>query len=301
MAEARWFVVHTYSGYENKVASNIATVYYKQTEAYKNAKLTVENPNGKVYSKKNEVLSYGFDEFKIFPNGWYMLTYKENKELYTRDNKLVASGFVDCEVLGNGFYAIKMDSIFYKHGNYNIYNGLSKLIAKEDNVVAFFGDKLMLKHSDKQDVYTLENYQKEEIAKNVTGYKKFYNGRFSLTFVNGSSAIYDENGNRLSTYTGPNATFLPDATFFACHQNIIERRYRPNGLMIKEEIFNCEQVSNYFLVTKEKSTELYDETGKIVDTDLLLACSFDNFALFQKKDRYHLYNQFGKVLEFNVY
>ena len=27
MAEnARWFVVHTYSGYENKVASNIATV-----------------------------------------------------------------------------------------------------------------------------------------------------------------------------------------------------------------------------------------------------------------------------------
>ena len=26
MADARWFVVHTYSGYENKVASNIATV-----------------------------------------------------------------------------------------------------------------------------------------------------------------------------------------------------------------------------------------------------------------------------------
>ena len=26
MAEARWFVVHTYSGYENKVASNILTV-----------------------------------------------------------------------------------------------------------------------------------------------------------------------------------------------------------------------------------------------------------------------------------
>ena len=257
------------------------------------------NPTGKVYDKKGHVLVSGFEDFKVYQNGWYMLIFKDHKELYTFDGRLVAKDFIECEVLTRGHYALRTDSQLYQFGDYKVYNTSSKLVAKYDRVVAFLSDNVVLQKSKEDETYTLVK-GKEELIFGIVGYKKFFNGKFALTFKNGASAMYDGEANRLSTYTGKKAVFLPDGTFVSYSQKIVDTRYRSTGLMIKGEIFQCEEASNYFLLTKESKTELYNDEGKVIAENVLLASVLGNFALFQKEDRYHLYNQYGKVIEFNV-
>ena len=250
-------------------------------------------PNGKVKVK-------GFEDFKIFPNGWYMLEYKENKCLYTNTHQKVADNFIDCLTIGQTDFALRKDSLFYRQGDWELYSRNQKYLGSASNVVSFLGDKLILKETKEYGFYELTNLKNELIASNIIKYKSFYNQKFSLVFGNQSSAMYDKDGTRISTYTGKNAEFLPDGTFVSYRQNLLDTRYRSSGIMIKGEIYRCETLSNYFLLTKEKTTELYNDKGTIVDTDILIANECGNFALFQKEGRYHLYNQFGKVLEYNI-
>ena len=257
-------------------------------------------PMGEVYNSRGEVIASGFENFKIFSNGWYMLEYREHKELYSADSRLQAKDFVDCEVLENGYYALRTDSKLYKNGCYEVYTLGAKKIATIKDVHQFMSSNLALQKTDTEGVYTLINFKGEEIVTKVIGYQKFLNQKFSLTFKNGSSAMYDDKGNRLSTFTGPNAKFLPDNTFIIYRQKMVDTRYRSNGLMIKREIFRCEEMSNYFLLTTEFKTELYNDKGEVIDENILIASLLDNFVLLQKEDKYHLYNQFGKVLEFDV-
>ena len=254
---------------------------------------------GTLYSPLNDVIVRGFDEFKVFPNNWFMLTYKEHKELYNDKAELVAKNFVDSHVFADNSYALRLDSPLYKTGTWVVYNKTNSHTTIK-RVVDFVGLNLILRQKDHEGTLELVNQQGEVLSENIKSYNKFFNDYFSLTYISHCVALYSPEGARVSTLTGEHVKFLPDGTFVSYHQKMVDTRYLSNGLMIKEEIFQCEQASNYFLLKKENKTELYNDKGKVIDEDVLLASELHNFALFQKEEHYHLYNQFGKVLEFNV-
>ena len=254
---------------------------------------------GKLYSSTKEVLKKGFDEFKIFPNNWFMLVYKEHKELYNDKSELVAKNFVDCYVFNDNTYALRQDSLLYHTGSWVIYNE-TKSLPTIKRVKDFVGLNLILRQANQEGLLELVNQEGEVLAENIKTYNKFYNDYFSLTFTNKATAMYSPKGARISTFAGENVKFLPDTTFVSYHQKMVDTRYQSNGLMIKAEIFHCEQASNYFLLKKENKTELYNDKGEIIDENVLIASIRENFALLQKDSHYHLYNQFKKVLEFDV-
>ena len=74
--EARWYVVHTYSGYENKVASDLATMVESRgmKDLIQDIKIPTETVTEIKEDKKREV------ERKIFPG--YVLI----KMIVTDDN-----------------------------------------------------------------------------------------------------------------------------------------------------------------------------------------------------------------------
>ena len=254
---------------------------------------------GTLFSPTNDVVAKGFDEYKVFPNNWFMLTYKEHKELYNDKAELVAKNFVDGHAFADNSYALRLDSPLYKTGTWAIYNETNSHPTIK-RVVDFVGLNLILRQASQEGLLELVNQQGEVLSENIKSYNKFFNGYFSLTFISNCVALHSPEGARVSTLTGEHVKFLPDGTFVSYHQKMVDTRYQSNGLMMKEEIFQCEQASNYFLLKKENTTELYNEKGEVIDKDVLFATEKQNFALFQKDEHYHLYNQFGKVLEFNV-
>ena len=260
-------------------------------------------PTGTLYAKDGSILAEGFDDFEVFPNGWYMLTYKENKQLFrVKDNALVAENFMSCQTIQNGF-AITRDSKLYKTFDWDIFDEEGKYLATIPKVHEFLGNSLFLVRSQTEpNCFTLIDVEQNEIATNIVGYKKFqYPGNnFALTFLNGGAAFYSSQGERLSAIVDKSADFLPDGTFITndgIHPLI---RYNSHGLMIKENIYRYEDVSSYYLLVKSMVTELYNSKGEKIEENCLIADKHESFVLFQKNDKYHFYNSLGKVFEFNV-
>lgn len=260
-------------------------------------------PTGTFYGKNNEILAQGFDEFKVFQDGWIMLVYKENKQLFNLKNKVpVFENFIDCNVLGNGSrIAIRKNSILYKVSNWDIYDKEGNFLSTVQNVQDFLGDHLFLVASkDEPKEYTLIDENQKELISRIVKCKKFTNNCFALTFNNGSSAFYSSEGLRISAVVGENVDFLPDGTFV--HDDLLHPaiRYNSSGIMIKEELYRYEDVSSYYLLIKSMLTELFNSKGEKVEENVFIADKKENFVIFQKESKYHLYNQFGKVFEFNI-
>lgn len=261
------------------------------------------NPLGTLYAKDGTVLATGFEDFEVFPHGWVVLIYKENKQLLRgTDNLVVAEKFSKCKPLHEG-YALTNDSPLYKNANWDIFDNNGQYLATIPNVCEFIGNKLFLIRSKNEpNCFTLIDVEQNELATNIVGFKKFNfsNKHFSLTFLNGSSAFYSPEGKRLSAMTGENVDFLPDGTFIYDDRIHPIIRYDSFGLMIKEDVYRYEEVSSYYLLVKSMVVELYNNKGQKIEENCLIADKRDDFVLFQKEYKYHLYNALGKVFEFDI-
>ena len=90
MADAKWYVVHTYSGYENKVAQNIEKVV--ENQGFGDLIFEVKIPTEKVVEykddKKREV------ERKIFPGYVLVKMIQTDDSWYVVRNIRGVTGFV---------------------------------------------------------------------------------------------------------------------------------------------------------------------------------------------------------------
>ncbi|MCL2109356.1 MAG: transcription termination/antitermination protein NusG [Oscillospiraceae bacterium] len=90
MSEAKWYILHTYSGYENKVASNILTVVENRglqhviEEVMVPTEKVVETNNGKT----KEV------ELKLYPSYVYVKMVMTDESWYICRNTRGVTGFV---------------------------------------------------------------------------------------------------------------------------------------------------------------------------------------------------------------
>ena len=93
MAEARWYVVHTYSGYENKVASDLATMVESRgmQDLIHDIKIPTEIVTEVKEDKKREI------ERKIFPGYVLIKMIVTNDSWYVVRNIHGCTGFVGPE------------------------------------------------------------------------------------------------------------------------------------------------------------------------------------------------------------
>lgn len=90
MSEAKWYIIHTYSGYENKVASNIETVVDNRNlrhlieEVMVPTEIVTEEKDGK--TKEVEV--------KLFPCYVYVKMHMTDESWYICRNTRGVTGFV---------------------------------------------------------------------------------------------------------------------------------------------------------------------------------------------------------------
>ncbi len=90
MSEAKWYVLHTYSGYENKVASNIMklvennNLHHLIEEVMVPTEIVVEERDGKVHEY----------ESKLFPSYVYVKMVHTDQSWYICRNTRGVTGFV---------------------------------------------------------------------------------------------------------------------------------------------------------------------------------------------------------------
>ncbi|MCL2087607.1 MAG: transcription termination/antitermination protein NusG [Oscillospiraceae bacterium] len=90
MSEAKWYILHTYSGYENKVANDITTVVENRglgdviEQVMVPTEVTIEEKDG----KKKEV------ETKLFPTYVYVKMFMTDESWYICRNTRGVTGFV---------------------------------------------------------------------------------------------------------------------------------------------------------------------------------------------------------------
>ncbi len=90
MSEAKWYVLHTYSGYENKVASNIMklvennNLHHLIEEVMVPTEIVVEERDGKVHEY----------ESKLFPSYVYVKMVQTDQSWYICRNTRGVTGFV---------------------------------------------------------------------------------------------------------------------------------------------------------------------------------------------------------------
>lgn len=254
------------------------------------------NPKGTLYTKEGYVITEGFEEFKIFENGWYMLTFKENKQLFKANHSLVAEKFIDCEVFGNDCYAVRTNSVLYQTGTWDIHFIEDPKTINVQNVVKFLGNALYLvKGTD--DTYTLYNLEKEICAQDIVAYKELADNKFSLNFSTGSTVMCNQSGKRISAIIEGDAVFLPDSTFLSYDGKLLSGRYRSDGILINEYVLNYEVAKHYYMAVKNSNTELFDKNTNKVEDNCFIVDQRDNFILLEQKKNYVLYNQNGKVFE----
>ena len=87
--QARWYVVHTYSGYENKVASDLATMVESRgmQDLIQDIKIPTETVTEIKEDKKREV------ERKVFPGYVLIKMIVTDDSWYTWLYRLCGSGF----------------------------------------------------------------------------------------------------------------------------------------------------------------------------------------------------------------
>ena len=253
------------------------------------------NPKGTLYTKDGCIIISGFDEYKVFSNGWYVLIFKETKQLFNSNHSLVTQNFIDCEVFGDNTYALRTNSVLYQNGSWRMFDEKNNFLGEAKDVVSFLGQGLYLV-KDEEDTLSLYNVKKDLLAKCVASYEKLANDCFSLSFENGGVCMYSSTGSRISAIVDKNAKFLADGTFISTNGKLITGHYNSTGIVIKEFVYRYEIYKNYYLKVMNSTTELYNNSGR-VESNCFVVSANGEFILVEKEKSYLLYNQYGKVFE----
>lgn len=236
----------------------------------------------------------GFDDFKLFANGWYELCFANTNKLFNEHHQLVAEGFEQAYVFDLG-YALtdKYDA------GLHLFSVDGVPMTTSFGVEAVLGDGNLL-IGDEEHHFTLFSFTGKELCqKPIVCFKQRFNGCFELTFSDGLSRMYDPDGNRL-TIEVRNATLLADGCFLQYEGKRIIGIYKETGILDKRVVYGVEQCDDYYLLDTEfELGVLYDRQTRCIGKNYVLQKKEDNFALFEHEGKYELFNQFGCVALFD--
>lgn len=236
----------------------------------------------------------GFDDFKLFANGWYELCFANSNKLFNEQHQLMAEGFERAYVFDLG-YALtdKYDA------GLHLFSVSGVPMTTSLGVEAVLGNGNLL-IGDAENHFTLFSFTGKELCqKPIVCFKQRFNGCFELTFSDGLSRMYDPDGNRL-TIEVRDATLLADGCFVQYDGKLIVGIYNETGIVDKREIYSFEQSDDYYLLNSEfESGVLYDRQTHCIGKDYVLLKQGENFALFEHDGNYELFNQFGLVASFD--
>ena len=184
--------------------------------------------------------------------------------------------------------------------SWQLYSACGYPLCKVFNVIDFVGDGNILVVGDDEVMRLLSFDAKILVYEAVAGYEKFVNGRFVLTFEDGTKRMYEPDGRTLSVAVR-DSEFLPDGCFVYYEGNLARGVYRPDGILDRREIYSYEKAGSYYLFNGEfDSGVLYDDDTQEIGKNYTLLKQEGNFCLFEHEGSYELFNQFGKVATFSA-
>ena len=175
---------------------------------------------GILYSPTGNVIYSEFNDFTIFENNWYVLSYNNFNVLYNNKNQEVARNFIEAKVFKND-YALR-----YNQDNvWKLFSFTGTFLRSIENVEIFLNDDFFLQKIQKEDdVYLLCKHSgKLAIKEKVCSYLYYANKSFVIKTLNGWVAFYDYKGkDRCRALWG--TQFLPDGTFLEHAQKSLPKQ-----------------------------------------------------------------------------
>ena len=223
---------------------------------------SVVSAQGVLFDDNGVLLAEKITDVQLFGNGWYVLSFGQQKLLYDDKHCLVAKNFTAAKVFSLG-YALHDNNLF-DDKDWILYLSDGTSLRWIAFVKAFLGDGNVLIPYEKDPFAFSSAFYfdgKELTDREIVDYANFENGRFVLYFNGGGCRMYHPDGTPLSDLVY-DAEFFPDGRFVTRAETNIEI-YRPNGLPSRQSYYSYERAGTCYAVSNEtEQGVLYDQNGE---------------------------------------
>ena len=255
------------------------------------------NLQGALYSASGKLLTSGFNNFQIFENNWYVLTFDNTNILYNNKHQEIARNFVEAKVFKTD-YALRSS----QSNQWDFYSIEGKQKHTITNIYLFLGNNHLLKKVSKyEDIYQLFDHSNNIVIKEkICSYINYSNKCFVIETVNGWKSFFDYKGKEQSRSLCNN-NYLPDGTIIEKCTKKIEPQENVFDAIYKTKQASYHVVAgHYYFVTEHGKTKFFKDFKKEIPINGTIAWHnqdvvliIENFA--NNKVKYRLFTHAREV------
>jgi hypothetical protein len=254
--------------------------------------LHAPNSLGILYSASGKVINSGFNNFQIFENNWYVLTFDNINKLFNNNHQEIAQNFVEAKVFKTDYALRKSQS-----NQWDFYSIEGKQNHTVTDVYIFLGNNHLLKKISKyEDIYQLFDHSNNLVIKEkICSYINYSNKSFVIETVNGWKSFFNYKGKeQCRSLYGHN--YLPDGTIIEHSTKKIEQQEVVFDALYQTKHASYHVVSgHYYFVTQNGKTKFFKDFKNEIPINGTFAWHNHNVVLIiehyaNNKVKYRLFN-----------